>query len=249
MDIITYALSRQYTNTSIEGVDGVLAGKNCTIKSVVPVTGGNEITFAWTADSGTQRTTKLTVMDGEKGDQGDQGEQGIQGIQGISVNDVKINAEGHLICIMSDESEIDAGFVFGGKDIEVTYNMVKTEDKDGVATYSLQANGTDIGDPITVTTYSEEQFNKLVKQSGLVNYTENGLMSSIDKKKLDNCELMTEAVMKLEIDGMFKGMNIPPLDNDDDDGIADPEDVDDIFAPDDETADDSDIDDIFGDNP
>lgn len=130
-----------------------------------------------------------------------------------------------------------------------TYNITKEKREDGTIVYHLQANGTNVGEPIEVTTYTEEEFNELVKKSGLVNETEPGLMSSIDKIKLDDCELMPEGVMKLEIDGIFKGIDIPPLDNDDDDGIADPKDVDNIFTPDDETADDSDIDDIFGDNP
>lgn len=64
---ITYALSQQYTDISIEGTGGVLAGKNCTIDSIVAIDGGHRITFKWTADNGNVQTRTLDVMNGEDG--------------------------------------------------------------------------------------------------------------------------------------------------------------------------------------
>lgn len=54
---------------------------------------------------------------------------------------------------------------------------------------------------------------------------EPGLMSVEDKAKLDKVEVTSEENLQLEIDAMFAGFKIPPLDPSDDDGIADKEDI------------------------
>lgn len=46
------------------GSGGGKAGKNCTIQSIEPITGGNRVTFAWTKDEGGVTTTTMDVMDG-----------------------------------------------------------------------------------------------------------------------------------------------------------------------------------------
>lgn len=54
-------------------------GKNCRIIDIVAVDGGNQVTFAWTNDDGTQRTRTMFVANGEKGEKGDKGETGEDG--------------------------------------------------------------------------------------------------------------------------------------------------------------------------
>lgn len=64
-------------------------GKNCRIIDIVAVEGGNQVTFAWTNDDGTQKTRTMFVANGEKGekgDKGDTGEQGVAGEDGFSPN-------------------------------------------------------------------------------------------------------------------------------------------------------------------
>ena len=65
-------------------------------------------------------TAWLASLKGEKGDKGDQGEQGIQGEKGdkgdkgddgVSVVNAYINNELHLILVLSNGNEIDAGLV------------------------------------------------------------------------------------------------------------------------------------------
>lgn len=61
----------------------------------------------------------------------------------------------------------------------------------------------------------------------------NGLMSAYDKNKLDNIgTFKDDESMKLAIDGMFNGYDMSGLDPDDDDGIADHADIEDIFSDD-----------------
>lgn len=82
LDIITYALSKKYTDNSIAG-GGALKGKNCIVSSIDPISGGHRVTFQWTLDNGTIQTDYVDVMDGQIGPQGIQGPQGVQGPRGL----------------------------------------------------------------------------------------------------------------------------------------------------------------------
>ena len=66
MDIVTYALSKKYTQKSLDGL-GALKGANCVIESVDTVPEGNRVTFSWTGTSGTKETTTILVKNGEQG--------------------------------------------------------------------------------------------------------------------------------------------------------------------------------------
>lgn len=63
-----YVLARnkanKYTDESIQGISGVLAGKNCTIKSSEHKDGVTTIVFQWVADNGNIRETTIQVFDG-----------------------------------------------------------------------------------------------------------------------------------------------------------------------------------------
>ena len=119
-----YALSKSFTNNSIKGITGALAGKNCTIKSATKADGVTTVVFAWTADDGTEKTTSIQVNDGAKGEIGDKGDIGV------SIDNVTINANSHLIVTLSDGSTIDAGLIQGGSgtdDYEDLINRPKIE--------------------------------------------------------------------------------------------------------------------------
>ena len=95
--IMALGASKKYTNESILG-GGVQKGKNCTIDSITPITGGNRVTFKWTLDNGTVQTGTMDVMDGEQGE------------AGISVTSVYVNTlNNHLIVEYSDGITADAG--------------------------------------------------------------------------------------------------------------------------------------------
>ena len=63
-DILTLAVSKNYTDRSILGIDGVLAGKNCVIESLTKANGRTTVVFKWTADNGTVNRNTMTVEDG-----------------------------------------------------------------------------------------------------------------------------------------------------------------------------------------
>lgn len=63
MDIVTYVLSKKYTDeTAIQF--GGLKGANCQIKSVEKRDGQNIVTFKWKNDDGDVRESVMTVDDG-----------------------------------------------------------------------------------------------------------------------------------------------------------------------------------------
>lgn len=64
MDKKAYILAKTYTDKSIAGTSGALAGKNCTIKSQTYKDGLNTVVFGWTADDGSTRETKIEIHDG-----------------------------------------------------------------------------------------------------------------------------------------------------------------------------------------
>lgn len=70
MDISTLAAARKYTDNSIAGTSGALAGKNCTVDSITDITGGHRVTFKWTSSSGSSQTDTMDVMDGSDGNDG-----------------------------------------------------------------------------------------------------------------------------------------------------------------------------------
>ena len=70
------AISRKYTDEMVEGA-GAIKGKNCTISDISPVEGGNNITFSWYLDDGTEQTETLFVANGEDGYDGQDGQDGV----------------------------------------------------------------------------------------------------------------------------------------------------------------------------
>ena len=127
-----YVLSKSFTNNSIKGITGALAGKNCTIKSTTKADGVTTVVFAWTADDGTEKTTTIQVNDGAKGD------------IGIGIDNVTINANSHLIVTLSDGSTIDSGLIQGGSgtdDYEDLINRPKIEGVDLIGNKTFEDLG------------------------------------------------------------------------------------------------------------
>ena len=68
---------------------------------------------------------------GEKGDKGDKGDQGDKGEQGVGVANAYINNEMHLILVLTDGTEIDAGYVGVNVTPSVNTYTVTFADYDG----------------------------------------------------------------------------------------------------------------------
>lgn len=126
MDIIDIVLSKKYTDESLKGITGTLAGKNCTIKSATKVDGVTTVVFAWTADDGTEKTTTIQVNDG------------------VGIANIEFDANSHLIVTLTDGSTIDAGLIQGGggtDDYEDLINRPKIEGIDLIGNKTFEDLG------------------------------------------------------------------------------------------------------------
>lgn len=92
------AIANQYTDDTVIG-GGAIKGKNCTIESIEPISGGQRVTFKWTLDDGTEQTTTMDVMNG------------VDGQDGKGIKSVAVNEESHLIITYTDDTTYDAGAI------------------------------------------------------------------------------------------------------------------------------------------
>lgn len=63
MDPVTLALAKSYADQLALG-GGSLRGSPASIKTITPVDGGNQITFGWKLEDGTEQTSAMIVKDG-----------------------------------------------------------------------------------------------------------------------------------------------------------------------------------------
>ena len=86
LEILTLGSSKTYTRESLLG-GGAVVGKNVTISSITPIEGGNKVTFSYTLDDGTVKTSSMNVMDGKDGIDGLPGKDGKDGLNGKDGSD------------------------------------------------------------------------------------------------------------------------------------------------------------------
>lgn len=91
MDLIGLKASKKYTEETVLG-GGAVVGKNVTISSITPIEGGNKVTFSYTLDNGTVKTSTMDVMDGK---------------DGVSVTGVSEKGNGVFTLLLSDGSETE----------------------------------------------------------------------------------------------------------------------------------------------
>lgn len=84
MDLDTLSIVKKYVKNTLQGT-GALAGKNVIISNISPIKNGNKITFSYTLDNGTTKTSSIDVRNGLNGNDGQDG-TGITGVKKISVN-------------------------------------------------------------------------------------------------------------------------------------------------------------------
>ena len=178
IDTKTLAAARKYTDQSVAG-GGAIKGKNCTIDSISPITGGNRVTFKWTLDDGTVQTGTMDVLDGSDG------AQGPAGADGLGIASVDIDANNHLIITYDDGTTHDAGEIPGGGG---TGEVISVNGKKGVV--KLYATDIPMSDAAGAQTIALEisqlhgsLLNKVDKEAGKGLSTND--FSNIDKAKLD----------------------------------------------------------------
>lgn len=133
MDIVTYILSKKYTDKSLIG-GGAIKGKNCTIDSITAIDGGHRVTFGWTLDDGTEETGYMDVMDGADG-------------SCEEIVSVVIDNNNHFIVTYSDGTTHDCGIINVVNERELTkaqYDALSNAEKmNGTTYYVTDEDGDD----------------------------------------------------------------------------------------------------------
>ena len=158
-DVEIIGLLKTYVNKTLVG-GGALKGKNCTIDSIAPITGGNRVTFKWTLDDGTVETGHLDVMNGLNGQDGQDGQDG-KGIQSVSVNE-----NNHLIITYSDGTTTDAG------QIEIHSAVDSVNGQTGAVVLDAEAVGA-----LPANTPIPSKTSNLTNDSGFITKAVNDLVS------------------------------------------------------------------------
>lgn len=104
-DFEILAAAMAYTKASIEGA-GSLKGAPCTIDSIVPITGGSRVTFAWEDNSGETHTSTMDVMNGANGEDGNDGDDGV-GISSITFKETDVDGNNVYTVNLSDSNSYD----------------------------------------------------------------------------------------------------------------------------------------------
>lgn len=200
-----YAILKKYTDNSIAG-GGAIKGKNCTITSIVPITGGNRITFQWTLDNGTVQTDTLDVMNGINGTNGRDGvdgQDGADGADGVGIASIDFkekDADGNnvytvtytdsntdeIVCPIGPKGDDGVGVPDGGTTGQI---LAKNSNADGDAKWvdpsaasQVQSDWTQDDD--TKVDYIKHKPENLVQDANYV-HTDNNY-SSTDKSILAN---------------------------------------------------------------
>lgn len=112
ISIETLVASKKFTSETVLG-GGAVVGKNVTISSITPIDGGNRITFSYTLDNGTVKTSTLDVMngvDGKDGSGSSTGEENV--IESIKVNGVTQSVtEDKSVDIIVPTVDVDKNYV------------------------------------------------------------------------------------------------------------------------------------------
>ena len=90
-----YVLSKRKLKQSLNGL-GAIAGAPVQIASITKDIGGHEVKFKWQGNDGSIQYSTMIVMDG---------------LSTIKAEFREIDNEAHLIFVLSDNSELDAGII------------------------------------------------------------------------------------------------------------------------------------------
>lgn len=114
ISIETLVAAKKFTSETVLG-GGAVAGKNVTISSITPIDGGNRITFSYTLDNGTTKTSTLDVMNGKDGKNGSGSSAGEENvIESIKVNGIaQTVAEDKSVDITVPTVDVDKNYVDG----------------------------------------------------------------------------------------------------------------------------------------
>ena len=214
MDIVALSIAKTYTKESLLG-GGAVVGKNVQVSKIEPIIGGNRVTFSYTLDDESEKTSSLDVMNG---------------IDGKSVVKANIDELNNLTFELSDGSKINVGTIKtikgdDGSTPTFTIGDVTTLDSDQEATVNITGTsknpilnfgipkGKDIDETNFVSTDEKVKLNssstdakyleELLDNNTLVVDIENGVIKAVSLDGLETTVATLNFIKNLDKDIML----------------------------------------------
>lgn len=130
ISIETLVAAKKFTSETVLG-GGAVVGKNVTISSITPIDGGNRITFSYTLDNGTTKTSTLDVMNGVNGTDGKDGKNGVKGDKGDPGKDGLTGKDAVSPTITENENNTDTIYKLDVTTVDGTFTTPNLRGKDG----------------------------------------------------------------------------------------------------------------------
>lgn len=130
INIETLVAAKKFTSETVLG-GGAVVGKNVTISSITPIDGGNRITFSYTLDNGTTKTSTLDVMNGVNGTDGKDGKNGVKGDKGDPGKDGLTGKDAVSPTITENENNTDTIYKLDVTTVDGTFTTPNLRGKDG----------------------------------------------------------------------------------------------------------------------
>ena len=214
MDIVTLSIAKTYTKESLLG-GGAVVGKNVQVSKIEPIIGGNRVTFSYTLEDESEKTSSIDVMNG---------------IDGKSVVKANIDELNNLTFELSDGSKINVGTIKtikgdDGSTPTFTIGDVTTLDSDQEATVNITGTsknpilnfgipkGKDIDETNFVSTDEKVKLNsssinakyleELLDNNTLVVDIENGVIKAVSLDGLETTVATLNFIKNLDKDIML----------------------------------------------
>lgn len=214
MDIVALSIAKTYTKESLLG-GGAVVGKNVQVSKIEPIIGGNRVTFSYTLEDESEKTSSLDVMNG---------------IDGKSVVKANIDELNNLTFELSDGSKINVGTIKtikgdDGSTPTFTIGDVTTLDSDQEATVNITGTsknpilnfgipkGKDIDETNFVSTDEKVKLNssstdakyleELLDNNTLVVDIENGVIKAVSLDGLETTVATLNFIKNLDKDIML----------------------------------------------
>ena len=214
MDIVALSIAKTYTKESRLG-GGAVVGKNVQVSKIEPIIGGNRVTFSYTLEDESEKTSSLDVMNG---------------IDGKSVVKANIDELNNLTFELSDGSKINVGTIKtikgdDGSTPTFTIGDVTTLDSDQEATVNITGTaknpilnfgipkGKDIDETNFVSTDEKVKLNssstdakyleELLDNNTLVVDIENGVIKAVSLDGLETTVATLNFIKNLDKDIML----------------------------------------------
>lgn len=133
MDLVALKASKKYTEETVLG-GGAVVGKNVTISSIEPIDGGNRVTFSYTLDNGTIKTSTMDVMNGKtpvKGVDYIDGENGKTPVKGVDYFDGENGQPGFSPTITENADNTDKIYKLDIETANGTFTTPNLKGSDG----------------------------------------------------------------------------------------------------------------------